>query len=72
MTDHYVIQTCDGWAPLLPPMAPAPPMPRWGHFAGAAAYDALFVGGDGQDMRITGNWYHLRDKQVRPDRRTRR
>ena len=60
----YVIKTKRGWKPLLPPMAPAPPPPKWWNFAGAASYDALFIDADGSDMRVTGNWYHL--TSVRP------
>lgn len=55
---HYVIKAKRGWKPLLPPMAPAPEHPKWWHFGQSASFDALFIGGDGKDMRITGNWYH--------------
>lgn len=54
-----VIMTKNGWRPLLPPMAPVPPPPKWGTFPAAAGFDALFIGGDGKDVRVTGNWYHV-------------
>jgi hypothetical protein len=67
---HYRIRTNTGWHPLLRPMQPAEPSKNWWSFPGAGAYDRLFIDTDGEDMRVTGNWYHKRSVD-RPAKRCR-
>ena len=56
----YVIRTKRGWRALLPPMAPAPAIKTWWRFPMSQGFDRLFDDGEGGDMRVNGNWYHLR------------